>query len=84
MFRGLLTAAVAITIASAALHFVAKPARAADLAVRHVARTHHWRWHDRCPDRLSCYPLYGAYGPWGGAGYWGGYGFYAYNYSDSR
>ena len=23
-----------------------------------------------CPDRLSCYPLYGAYGPWGGRAYW--------------
>jgi hypothetical protein len=23
-----------------------------------------------CPDRYSCYPLYGAYGPYGGRAYW--------------
>ena len=27
-----------------------------------------------CPDRFSCYPLYGAYGPYGGVGYWTAYG----------
>src|SRR5262249_52496854 len=27
----------------------------------------------RCPDRYSCAPLYGAYGPYSGAGYWGAY-----------
>jgi len=26
-----------------------------------------------CPDGLSCYPLYGAYGPYGGIAYWGSY-----------
>jgi hypothetical protein len=26
-----------------------------------------------CPDRYSCYPLYGAYGPYSGQGFWGGY-----------
>ena len=26
-----------------------------------------------CPDGVSCFPLYGAYGPYGGASYWGGY-----------
>ena len=26
-----------------------------------------------CPDRYSCYALYGAYGPNGGAGYWAAY-----------
>jgi hypothetical protein len=26
-----------------------------------------------CPDRYSCSPLYGAYGPYGGVGYWGAY-----------
>jgi hypothetical protein len=24
----------------------------------------------RCPDRISCAPLYGAYGPYGGVRYW--------------
>lgn len=27
-----------------------------------------------CPDRFSCSPLYGAYGPYGGVGYWTAYG----------
>src|SRR5262245_2945779 len=27
----------------------------------------------RCPDGISCYPLYGAYGPYGGTGYWAAY-----------
>ena len=27
----------------------------------------------RCPDRYSCSPLYGAYGPYGGVGYWAAY-----------
>jgi hypothetical protein len=35
-------------------------------------------WHG-CPDRYSCSPLYGAYGPYGGAAYWG-----AYSYGDLR
>jgi hypothetical protein len=26
-----------------------------------------------CPDRYSCFPLYGAYGPFGGTAYWGAY-----------
>ena len=26
-----------------------------------------------CPDRYSCAPLYGAYGPYGGTGFWGAY-----------
>ena len=26
-----------------------------------------------CPDRYSCSPLYGAYGPYGGVGFWGAY-----------
>jgi hypothetical protein len=29
-----------------------------------------WR---RCPDRYSCSPLYGAYGPYGGVAYWSAY-----------
>jgi hypothetical protein len=32
-----------------------------------------------CPDGVSCFPLYGAYGPWGGRGYWGSYS-YPYGY----
>ena len=37
--------------------------------VRHV-HFHHWNW---CPDKWSCYSLYGAYGPFGGAAYWSKY-----------
>jgi hypothetical protein len=35
-----------------------------------------WRrcW-SRCPDRYSCAPLYGAYGPWGGQQYWAAYSY---------
>ena len=29
----------------------------------------------RCPDRYSCAPLYGAYGPWGGQQYWAAYSY---------
>jgi hypothetical protein len=39
---------------------------------------HRCGWHHRyrgCPDRLSCMPLYGAYGPWGGRGYWGSFSY---------
>lgn len=28
-----------------------------------------------CPDRYSCSPLYGAYGPYGGGSYWGAYSY---------
>lgn len=30
--------------------------------------SHYW-----CPDRYSCSPLYGAYGPYGGQAYWRAY-----------
>jgi hypothetical protein len=32
------------------------------------------RWRG-CPDRVSCYSLYGAYGPYGGAAYWSAYSY---------
>ncbi|MGY4320262.1 hypothetical protein ACVWW1_009589 [Bradyrhizobium sp. JR3.5] len=35
-------------------------------------------WHG-CPDRYSCAPLYGAYGPYGGRDYWA-----TYSYGDLR
>ena len=28
-----------------------------------------------CPDRYSCAPLYGAYGPYGGRDYWAAYSY---------
>jgi hypothetical protein len=37
------------------------------------ARHAHYRRYLACPDRFSCYPLYGAYGPYGGRTYWAEY-----------
>ena len=28
-----------------------------------------------CPDGISCYPLYGHYGPYGGRSYWSSYSY---------
>jgi hypothetical protein len=42
---------------------VEAPAR---ICGRHGCRTRYFR----CPDRVSCSSLYGAYGPYGGFGYW--------------
>lgn len=45
-------------------------------AAKHYRVTEECGWRrcpPRCPDRYSCAPLYGAYGPWGGASYWAGY-----------
>jgi hypothetical protein len=47
-------------------------------AARHyrVAEECGWRrCPTRCPDRYSCAPLYGAYGPWGGQQYWAAYSY---------
>jgi hypothetical protein len=55
------------------------PASADAPSARYVKRTWHGHHHPcgayrcGCPDRWSCYPLYGAYGPYGGVGYWGAY-----------
>jgi hypothetical protein len=35
----------------------------------------------RCPDRYSCAPLYGAYGPWGGEQYWASYSYVPYGWT---
>jgi hypothetical protein len=43
------------------------PHRAAAYRHRHYV----YRW--RCPERYTCYPLYGAYGPFGGVAYWDAY-----------
>jgi len=85
MFRFIFAVVIALTLVPGAAQF-AKPAQAADLAIarRHVAHTHNWHRYARCPDRLSCYPLYGAYGPYGGAAYWGAYGYYATSYPGYR
>ncbi len=34
----------------------------------------------RCPDRYSCAPLYGHYGPWGGEQYWASYSYVPYGW----
>ena len=75
-------------IAISSVSLVGGKAQAADVSVgkRYVTRSDcgprgcEWRRRlNRCPDRLSCYPLYGAYGPYGGVAYWSEYS-YGYNY----
>jgi hypothetical protein len=39
-----------------------------------------WRCRAGCPDRYSCYPLYGAYGPYGGPAYWARYSIGGWGY----
>ena len=48
--------------------------------IRQVRKQAHWYsyrpcrgYRCGCPDRYSCYPLYGAYGPYGGVPYWSAY-----------
>ena len=77
MCRLLVSLALVVATSSAVLFF-SSPGRAADLVVksRQAVSQPVRRVVNGCPtDRLSCYPLYGAYGPgeYGGAGYWGSY-----------
>jgi hypothetical protein len=83
MRRPLYFVAAIIAISSLAWLF-ASPGQAADFNVnkRHVSRSdcgpsgcRRHRITYGCPDRVSCYPLYGAYGPYGGAAYWGAYSY---------
>jgi hypothetical protein len=83
MRRPLYFAAVIIAISPFALLF-ASSGQAADRDVnkRQISRSDcgptGCRWRRityGCPDRVSCYPLYGAYGPYGGAAYWGAYSY---------
>jgi hypothetical protein len=83
MRRALYFAATIIAMSCVALLFASR-VQAADLNVnkRHISRSHYgpsyrhsYRRSYGCPDRLSCYPLYGAYGPYGGAAYWGAYSY---------
>jgi hypothetical protein len=69
-------AVVGASFASANLAFAADasiPKKA--VAVRASAHCRHDRCHTPCPDRYSCSPLYGAYGPWGGEQYWAAYSY---------
>lgn len=55
------------------------PSAAAEVGIRKApayskAGGRAWKYSRRgCPDRYSCFPLYGAYGPWGGVAYWSAY-----------
>jgi hypothetical protein len=52
------------------------PIRKKTVVVERVAGDcRHDRCRSRCPDRYSCSPLYGAYGPWGGEPYWAAYSY---------
>ena len=47
-------------------------------AARHYRVVEECGWRrcpTRCPDRYSCAPLFGAYGPWGGQQYWAAYSY---------
>ena len=50
--------------------------------VRHSKKVRHVYHRPRgaCPDRYSCYSLFGAYGPYGGAPYWGRYTYEGWGY----
>lgn len=84
MFRPLSYLAMAFAIALFSLP-VTSPGQAADLGAgnRQVSRSdcgpkgcrRHHVVRSRCPDQLSCYPLYGAYGPYGGYGFWSAYSY---------
>ena len=80
MRRAVYFVATVVALSLGALSFMSQ-GDAADLnankvSQRHISRSEHWqRKYYRCPDRLSCYPLYGAYGPYGGVGYWGAYSY---------
>jgi hypothetical protein len=50
----------------------------AQRATRHYRVVEESGWRrcpPRCPDRYSCAPPYGAYGPWGGESYWATYSY---------
>jgi hypothetical protein len=47
-------------------HYAARHRTYADCGWRHPC-------HSTCPDRFSCAPMYGAYGPFGGVQYWRAY-----------
>jgi hypothetical protein len=52
-------------------------------AARHYRAVGECGWYrcpPRCPDRYSCAPLYGAYGPWGGEAYWASYSYGSYGW----
>jgi hypothetical protein len=96
MRRTLYLVAAIIAISSIALLYPSR-GHAADISVNkgYVSPSHYapsayrYRRYYGCPDRLSCSPLYGAYGPYGGQAYWSAYGYDtlnpdAYSYYDYR
>ena len=90
MRRALCFLAGIIAISSVSLFAGQAPAADLNVGKRYVTRSDcgpygcEWRRrHYRCPDRLYCYPLYGAYGPYGGVGYWSTYS-YGYDYYSYR
>jgi hypothetical protein len=96
MRQALYFAATVAAIVSIGLLFTSQ-GQSADLNVnkRHISRSQYgpsYRHSHRslygCPDRVSCFPLYGAYGPYGGTAYWGvysyGYDSYSYGYDGYR
>jgi hypothetical protein len=80
---GSMLATAILTLAAVATINVPK-SNAADQSLdsRHgdgtYVRLHHahYRRYMGCPERYSCSPLYGAYGPYGGRAYWAEYSGY--------
>jgi len=79
----LATSLAAILTASGAELDARLPVPAGQVATLSTCRTV-WRcdsfgcqWHKicprTCPDRYSCWSLYGAYAPYGGVGFWGAF-----------
>jgi hypothetical protein len=69
-------ATASASFASTNLGFAADaPILKKTVAVRAAAHCRHDRCRSPCPDRYSCSPLYGAYGPWGGEHYWAAYSY---------
>jgi hypothetical protein len=86
MRRALCLLLAIIAICSLSLFYGQTQATELTVGKRYVTRSdcgpRGCEWRRRvhgCPDRLSCYPLYGAYGPYGGVAYWSAYS-YGYDY----
>jgi hypothetical protein len=68
---GLATTGTAIAADAAIPRSEARPLKTVTEVDVYPRRTRHR--YEGCPDRYSCFSLYGAYGPYGGPAYWGAY-----------
>ncbi|MTV14343.1 MULTISPECIES: hypothetical protein [Bradyrhizobium] len=75
---GVFAAELSVSAAPRALQRVGGDCQRLQYCRGDVCQWKRFCWHG-CPDRYSCAPLYGAYGPYGGRDYWA-----AYSYGDLR